>query len=77
MTTGSAAPRAPPAPPSPDGLTSALLPPVVNEATTAILVVDLTAGQVTYANALAHEMVPGVELPISPDDVVVVAVRID
>jgi PAS domain S-box-containing protein len=55
----------------PDGpglLPSALLPPVVNEATAAFLVIDLCLGEVTYANQLAREMVPGVELPISLDE---------
>ena len=52
----------------PGVLPSALLPPVVNEASAAILVVDLRVGEVTFANQLAQELVPGMRLPVGLDE---------
>lgn len=48
-------------------LSSALLPPVVHEASAALLVVDLTAGKVTYANDLARALAPDLPLPVPVD----------
>ena len=45
-----------------------LLPPLVHEASAAILVVDLVRREVTYANDLAVQLAPDRELPISVDD---------
>ncbi len=45
-----------------------LLPPLVHEASAAILVVDLDRREVTYANDLAVQLAPDRELPISVDD---------
>lgn len=56
-----------------DGLASVLLPPVVHEASTALLVVDLRLRQVTYANDLARELAPDVPLPVTVDEWAVAA----
>lgn len=48
-------------------LPSVLLPPVVNETNAALLVVDLSRGEVTFANHLASQLVPGLGLPVSLD----------
>jgi PAS domain S-box-containing protein len=49
------------------GLGSVLLPPVVHEASAAILIVDLRRQSVVYANDLAHQLAPGQRLPIPVD----------
>jgi PAS domain S-box-containing protein len=44
------------------------LPPVVHDRPTATLLVDLDAGQVVYANLLATELAPGLDLPVPLDE---------
>lgn len=51
-----------------DGLASVLLPPVVHEASAAVLIVDLDSRLVTYANDLAAELAPDCALPVSVDE---------
>ncbi|WP_375491465.1 SpoIIE family protein phosphatase [uncultured Jatrophihabitans sp.] len=50
------------------GLSSVLLPTVVHEASTGILVVDLNDRTVVFANDVARELAPDAQLPMSVDD---------
>lgn len=49
------------------GSAAALLPPLVHEASAAILVVDLGNREVIYANDLASQLAPEVHLPVAVD----------
>lgn len=51
-----------------DAALATLLPPLVHEATAAVLVVDLDNRQVTFANDLARQLAPGRDLPMTVDD---------
>jgi PAS domain S-box-containing protein len=50
------------------GFATVLLPPVVHEASAAVLVVDLERREVTFANDLATELVPDTALPVGVDE---------
>ncbi len=50
------------------GLPAGVLPAVVHEASSAVLVVDLTQRAVTFANELAQEFAPGCRLPVAVDE---------
>ena len=53
---------------TPDGgFAAVFLPPVVHEASAAILVVDLGRREVIYANDLAQQLAPDCELPVAVD----------
>ncbi|SHG24341.1 PAS domain S-box-containing protein [Jatrophihabitans endophyticus] len=51
-----------------DAALATLLPPLVHEASAAVLVVDLQRREVTFANDLARQLAPERDLPISVDD---------
>ena len=50
------------------GLAGVFLPSVVHEASAAVLIVDLRRREVTYANDLAVQLVPGLALPVPVDE---------
>ncbi|GAB2473143.1 PP2C family protein-serine/threonine phosphatase [Jatrophihabitans fulvus] len=51
-----------------DAALATLLPPLVHEASVAVLVVDLTRREVTFANDLARQLAPNRDLPMTVDE---------
>lgn len=51
-----------------DAALATLLPPLVHEASAAVIIVDLDRREVTFTNDLAKQLAPGMELPMTVDD---------